>query len=266
MDKGISFYFGYKMDKDLRGKLIAKAGFNAVITNQDPRFEANGTIDKQMKIFKENNLKVSSLHNQYKAEELENFWKDNEIGKRLEKTLIFDIETAHKYGFKCVVVHMIGEFNEVGKARLFRVLDECEKNNVFLAVENINFQHPLFEIFENIHHPFLKFCYDSGHNNCFDKDLDYLEKFGDKLVCLHLHDNNGLRDQHTLNRFGTIDWDKIASRLAKLDLTNISLDYELLMYDNAEKQNAEECLKEAYAQSLELESLIEKHKKSMVKK
>lgn len=261
MDKGICFYFGYNVDKFESGKLIAESGLNTVMTCADPRFiNENGDMDTQMQIFKENGLKVSSLHNQYRTEELENFWRDNKIGEKLEKTLILDIKTAKKYGFKCVVVHMMGEFNDFGKARLLRVLNECEKNNVYLAIENIDHEHPLTEIFENVHHPYLKFCYDSGHNNCFDKDFDYLSKYGDKLVCLHLHDNNGTRDQHTLNRYGTIDWNKLAQKLARLDLSNISLDYELLFYEG-KKPEVHECLREVYNQACELERLINKYKK-----
>lgn len=262
MDKGISFYFGYNIDKFESGKMIAESGLNTVMTCADPRFNSqNGDIDTQIQIFKANGLKVSSLHNQYRTDELENFWKDNAIGEKLERTLILDIETAKKYGFKCVVVHMMGEFSNFGKTRLLRILSECEKNNVYLAVENIDFEHPFIEIFENVHHPYLKFCYDSGHNNCFDKDFDYLSKYGDKLVCLHLHDNNGIRDQHTLNQFGTIDWDKLAQKLAKLDLSNISLDYELLFYDDNKKPEVHECLKTVYKQACELEKLIDKYKK-----
>lgn len=260
MDKGITFYFGYDIEKTKRAKLISECGFNTVMTNQDPRFvNQNGTIEEQIEIFKNNNLKVSSLHNQYKTEELTFFWQDCLIGDKLEETLIFDIETAHKYGFKCVVVHTMGKFNEIGKNRLLRILDVCEKNNVFLAIENIDYQQPILDIFKNINHPYLKFCYDSGHNNCFDRDFDYLSNFGDKLICLHLHDNNGLRDQHTLNRFGTINWTALAQKLSKLDLSNVSLDYELLMYEG-EKPNEIECLKETFNQACDLEKMINQFK------
>ena len=130
---------------------------------------------------------------------------------------------------------------------------------MFLAVENINYQKPFIDIFDNIDHLYLKFCYDSGHNNCFDPDFDYLEKYGDKLICLHLHDNNGIQDQHTLNKFGTIDWNKIAKKLAKLNLDNISLDYEILMYGGI-KVSEDECLKETFKQAVELEYLVNKYK------
>ena len=257
MNKGITFYYGYKIDYKERVKLISEAGFDAVMTNPDDRFLAqNGTMEEQIELFKKFNLKPTSLHNQYKTPELPNFWLEGEIGDRLEKTLIGDILTAKKYGFRCVVVHMVGKYSKVGEERLLRVLKECEKNNVALAVENIDTQDPIIDIFKNVSHPYLKFCYDAGHNNCFDPEYDYLEKYGDKLVCLHLHDNNGKADEHTLNKFGTIDWDNIAKKFAKIKhIEDVSLDYELLMY-GGQRVSADECLKETFKQAVELEQKI----------
>ena len=263
MKKGISFYFGYNTNIHSRGKMIKAAGFDCVMANQDPRLNVhNGNFETQIKIFKKNNLEGSSLHNQYKTEELENFWLDNDVGKRLEETLKLDILAAQKYGFKCVVVHMMGNFSEFGKLRLLRILDLCEECNVFLAVENIDYKQPFKDIFDNISHPYLKFCYDSGHNNCFDPEIDYLSLYGDKLVCLHLHDNNGKSDEHTLNEYGTINWQEIARKLAKLDTDNLSLDYEMLFYSDIEIELSDmECLKEIYKQACELESMILEYKK-----
>ena len=262
MKKGISYYYGYKVDKNERAKKIKQAGFDCVITNQDPRFdEQNGTMTEQVETFDKYGLEISSLHNQYKTEELPNFWLDNEIGEKLEKTLIHDILTAQKYKIKCVVVHMLGEYSEFGEKRLKRILKTCAETGVYLAVENIDEKRPFLDIFENIDDPYLRFCYDSCHNNCFDPEIDYLGKYGKKLVCLHLHDNSGFYDDHTLNRFGTIDWDKLAQKLATLDTSNLVLDYEMIMNKNKEKVTADEVLAETYKQAVELEKMIEKYKK-----
>lgn len=262
MKKGISFYYGYNTPKEERAKLIKDIGFDCVMTNQDERFNnENGTIEEQMELFKQNGLGVSSLHNRYISAELHNFWEDNAEGERLEKVLVSDILAAKKYGFKCVVVHMIGNYSKVGEERLKKILDLCRETNIYLAVENINYPKIFFDIFENIHDPYLKFCYDSGHNNCFDPEYDYLENFKDKLVCLHLHDNSGKADDHTLKKFGTIDWDKIARKLAKIDLTNVSLDYEMLMhqkYGATELEVLQETIKEA----TELEEKINYYKQN----
>ena len=149
----------------------------------------------------------------------------------------------------------MGKYSKTGEKRLFRILKLCEEVNVYLAIENIDYQQPFEDIFKNITHPYLKFCYDSGHNNCFYPEIDYLEEYGDKLVCLHLHDNNGKSDQHTLNKFGTINWDNLAKKLSKLNLTDVSLDYELLLYSN-DNVTLDECLKETFKQAKELEEKI----------
>ena len=261
MKKGISHFYGYNLDKDLRTGFIKEIGFDSVITNQDPRFnDSNGTIEEQIQIFKKYGIEISSLHNQYKQSELPNFWIDNPVGDKLEKTLKFDIDTAARYNIKCVVVHMEGEYSEFGEKRLLRILDYCREKNVALAVENIDCKRPFKDIFEKNDHPNLRFCYDSGHNNCFDPEIDYLEKYGDKLICLHLHDNNGLEDEHTLNKFGTIDWDKIARELAKLNTDNLVLDYEMIMCAHKDEVSADECLRETYRQACELEKMIEYYK------
>ena len=123
MNKGISFYFGYDIEYKKRSRMIKDAGFDCVITSADKRFnESNGTIKQQVKIFNKVGLKVSSLHMRYNELELVNFFFNNKIGDKLEKTLINDLKLAKKYGFNCVVVHLEGEFNEVGKERIKRIL------------------------------------------------------------------------------------------------------------------------------------------------
>ncbi len=261
MRKGISFYFGYYDEEcpEKYARLISSTGFDSVITNADPKYSGqNGTIEEQIELFKKYNLKPSSLHSQYNKAELPDFWKDTPLGDKLEETLKQDILTAKKYGFTCVVVHMLGEYNKIGEARLLRVLDLCKETNIPLAIENISQNEVFFEIFKHIDNSYLKFCFDSGHNNCFSPEFDFLENYKDKLICLHLHDNMGKADEHTLNRFGTINWDKIAKTLASID-RDISLDYEMIMYSK-HGVGMEECVTETFQQALELEAKILQYK------
>jgi len=261
MNKGISFYFGYKIKNKQRAKMIKDAGFDCVITTADKRFDKqNGTIRKQVKLFKKVGLKLSSLHMRYNDPELKNFFENNKIGDQIEKDVIKDLKVAKKYGFTCVVVHMKEEFSDIGVERLKRILKVCEELDIPLAIENIDYQYLFVKIFETIDHKYLKFCYDSGHNNCFDKYFDYLEKYKDKLICLHLHDNDGSDDLHTLNKYGNIDWEDVAKKLAKCN--EVNLDYELLMNVKG-AFDAERALKECYKQACELENMILKFKEEI---
>ncbi|MBP3620008.1 MAG: sugar phosphate isomerase/epimerase [Clostridia bacterium] len=258
MYKGISFYFGYDIPIKERARMIANVGFSSVITNADKKLVCqNDRIEKQVKVFKEMGLHCSSLHMRYNREDLPHFFKKDKIGKKLEKNLKKDLKIAKKYGFSCVVVHLAGEISFEGVERFKRILNVAEKVRVPLALENLIDLNPLFYFLDNFKSEYVKFCYDSGHNNAFNKEVDLLEKYGDRLVCVHLHDNDGKDDLHGLNRFGTIDWQDMAKKLAK---TNLScLDYELLPR-SINGLSAQETLVEGMKQANELEEMIMKEK------
>ena len=260
-NKGICLYFGYPLKKDEYARAIKNHGFDCVITIADKNLDwKNGTIRRQVKNCKKNNLKLSSLHMSYFGKDLTKFWEEGRYGDRLEKNLVKDVKIAHKYGFNSVVVHLKGEPNIIGFERIKRVLAYCEKYNIPLALENIGHFKTLKATFDNIKSEYLKFCFDIGHQNCYEPEIDNLEYFGDKLIALHLHSNMGKRDEHTLNKYGNVDWENFAKRLSKLN-PDINLDYEILMHTR-HCEYYEEVLSEVYTQACELEQMIEKYRKS----
>lgn len=275
MKKGISYYYGFSGNPNIRAEKIAKAGFDCVITCFDKKLnKENGTAKCQVKQLKEHKLLPSSLHMRYKTSELMYFWQNCKIGNKQEKSLIKDVKLAKKYGYSCVVVHLFGEPNQIGYDRLKRVLKVCEKVNIPLAIENIDDQNCFLKTFENVKSDYMLFCYDAGHNHLFDPDFDYLTKFKDKLICLHLHSNYGEnitdeqmaelnntkkdKDLHTLNKYGDIDWDEIAKKLAQVP-REINLDYEILLKAH-KNETEEEVLSEVYKQACELENMIKLYK------
>ena len=277
MNKGICFHFGYvykNIEKQVRD--IKEAGFDCVMDTADPNFKhENGSNGKRFKLFKKYGLKFSSLHMRYKKEDLPYFWQDHKIGNKIEKDIIKDLKVAKKYGFNSVVVHLRGETGEIGLDRIKRILSICQKLNVPIALENLNDNNNCLEYcFNNIKSDYLKFCFDSGHWNAFSPEIDYLDKYSDKLVALHLHDNlgpnrkeedlKGLKcksqslDMHTLNKYGNIDWDFIAKKLASVN-HEINLDYEVMMVYR-KTETAQQTLKIVCKQAKELEKLIMKYK------
>lgn len=259
MNKGISFYWGFNIPAEERCKILKQIGFDCIITNADKKFDKqNSSIYKQIRLLKKHNLKLSSLHMRYTPGKLPYFWTKSLKGYLMEKRLLNDIKYAKKFGFSCVVVHVKGKPNDTGLQRIERALKLCSKLNIDLAIENTENIACFTYIFDNIHHKHLKFCYDSGHHHCFHPEIDYLSLYGDKLVCLHLHDNMGDNDSHTLNKYGNIDWDDVAKKLASIDF-NGNLDYELLCPTGDE--NCEEVAHEVYRQACELEEKITRYKK-----
>ena len=49
-------------------------------------------------------------------------------------------------------------------------------------------------------------CFDSGHNNVYTKDFKILDYANGKIFVVHLHDNNGFKDEHCTIGEGTINW------------------------------------------------------------
>ncbi len=259
MKKGISFYWGFEQNIEYRAKLLSEIGFDCVITNADKKFnKQNGNIKQQIKLFNKYNLELSSLHMRYNPQDLPYFWTKSLKGKALERDLIKDVKLAHKYGVKNVVVHVKGIPATIGIYRLNRVLKVCERYNINIAIENTENLACFYYVFDNIKHNNLKFCYDAGHANCFHPEIDFLKDFGNSLVCLHLHDNMGKNDYHTLNKYGSINWDKLAQQLAEINF-NGSLDYETLMVVKG-NETIQEVAKEVYEQACELDNLIRKYK------
>ena len=89
-----------------------------------------------------------------------------------------------------------------------------------LALENSVYAQYVHFLLRNIKSSCLGFCYDSGHENAFTPNEDYLSEYGDILVALHLHDNDGKNDLHMLplQPNGTIDWNDKVSKLRKTAL------------------------------------------------
>jgi sugar phosphate isomerase/epimerase len=105
---------------------------------------------------------------------------------------------------------------------LRKSLDElapfAEECGVKIALENMgndNFE-AIDVLFSEYGPDFLGLCYDSGHGNIDQgRGLDYLDQYKDRLISIHLHDNDGTGDQHNLLFSGTVDWIRLSRILAE---------------------------------------------------
>lgn len=255
MKKGISFYWGFNQKPEDSARIIKEVGFDCVITSTDEKYKhQNGSLRSQVKLLKKYNIELSSLHGWYDIKKSRQLWIKGFRGYLIYKRLISDVKKAYKYGFNSVVVHLYGTPSEVGLNRIRKVLKVCEKVKVPIAIENIKSRDCFEYVFKNIDSKYLKFCYDIGHNNAFDKDFDYIKYYGDKLICLHLHDNMGEKDDHTLNKYGSINWEKFAKKLKEINY-NGNLDFEILMHVRKD-ENFMNVAKTVLKQAKELEKMI----------
>jgi sugar phosphate isomerase/epimerase len=113
---------------------------------------------------------------------------------------------------------------------LREVLPLCEKLDVLLALENANpmpkdseFSYlgdninDLKHIFDKLRSPMIKLCLDVGHANTNEGPAKYIEVFAHKIAVAHIHDNNGIYDEHLAIGMGTINWIFLAEKFKKID-------------------------------------------------
>lgn len=145
------------------------------------------------------------------------------------------IEASSIIGIEQIVMHPIDE-DGTGDAkhmkRLFdgnveyfsKYADILEKYNVGMAVEtltNVFKLHynglkrqfgdnpgDLINLVDKIGSEKIGICLDTGHLNTMGlfHIADTVRNFGKRLKALHLHDNDGILDQHYLPFMGTINW------------------------------------------------------------
>ena len=114
--------------------------------------------------------------------------------------------------------------------QLNRIIAECERHTVNIALENVvpiprgsefyllgdcvqDFRY----IFSEIDSDCLKFCLDTGHANMAEGVVEYIQNFAEKLVCIHYHDNNKNNDEHLPVGNGSISWPDVVRELHRIE-------------------------------------------------
>jgi sugar phosphate isomerase/epimerase len=244
-------WFEYKLSKEKYFELIKYVGFDGVTlwwddSFGDDDFRSNPALARNAGLFVENIHAPFSLTN--------NIWLDNHEGNCLVESHLKQIEDCAEYEIPAMVVHLSSGnepplFNERGLDRIKRIVEKAERNNIKIAFENLRKVEYLEYVLRHIPSPYAGFCYDSGHHHCWSPDVDLLTKYGDRLMAMHLHDNNGSGDQHRLPFDGTIDWASIMKQIkhtgytgalaleaANIGYENLSSDeFFKLMYERAER-------------------------------
>ena len=96
--------------------------------------------------------------------------------------------------------------NKLGLKRLEKIIHKAEDNKVQIAFENLENIDNLDMVLNTFQSSYVGFCYDSCHHQNYAPDIDLLNKYGNQLMALHLHDNGGKYNQHQLPFDGNIDW------------------------------------------------------------
>lgn len=213
-------YFGYNLSPKERMKAIKQAGFDGVILLWADYFDSDY---RDFPKYAENEgLYVENVHAPYMQANY--IWDDTITGQEYKNHIIRCIEDCSVYNIPTLVMHPINGItplpqNSIGIERFKIIIEAAEKFNINIAIENQGNPEYIDLVFRNIQSNRLYFCFDSGHENFYSPHHDLLDLYGDKLIALHLHDNNGQEDTHALPFTGNVNWERISNRLRKINYT-----------------------------------------------
>ena len=245
-------------------RLVKNSGFDAV----SPEWQADGSHLAYIEAARDCGLELQSLHAPFgKAKDM--WGMDEEKGRAAVQELMDCLHDCAEHGIPVMVAHTYIGFHDhtptpEGLKRYAEVVLEAQKCGVKIALENTEgeeYLHALMAHFAD--HEAVGFCWDSGHEMCYNHSQDLLACYGDRLMITHLNDNLGIRDfegeitwlddLHLLPFDGIADWDDAAQRLKRArcpEILNFELGkkskpgrHENDLYD---RMTAEEYLAECY--------------------
>ena len=224
---GISVSNSYGVPVPELVRLVGRTGFDAV----SPEWEENDDFAETAEAARESGLAIQSLHGPFDV--AAKMWSaDTDDSEEAMRKLLLSLETCKQYSIPVMVVHVWMGFDNIpapnseGFENFGKLVKKAEEYGVKIAFENTEGDEFLFALMEHFDgNGNVGFCWDSGHEMCYNHSMDLLARFGDRLIMTHLNDNLGISrfdgktywtdDLHLLPFDGIADWDYNVARMKK---------------------------------------------------
>ncbi len=232
-------------------KLFHKTGFEGFFTE----WKSGTPVEEYAALAKELGMIYQSIHAPFNKSD--DMWHgDDALAEIAINELIECVNVCAKNGVEIMIAHTYIGFddnrlpNEKGLERYGRVVKEAEKLGVKIAFENTEGEEYLAALMEYFKdNKNVGFCWDSGHEMCYNRSQDLLALYGDRLIATHLNDNLGIKDfggrifwhddLHLLPFDGIADWDNIAERLDRCGFDGI-MTFELNLNSKPDRHENDE--------------------------
>jgi sugar phosphate isomerase/epimerase len=154
-------------------------------------------------------------------------WNEGELGEQVTHELIECVKDCATHNVPVMVIHPFIGFEdhdptEVGLANFGKIIEAADSLGVRLGFENVEGEEYLAAIFARYAgHLSLGFCFDTGHELCYNRGKDMLAEYGHALCHTHFNDNVGVTgedifwtdDLHLVMGDGIADWAGIMRRI-----------------------------------------------------
>lgn len=264
---GISLSREYPVAAAEAVAMLAACGFEAV----SPVWQKPEPLQEIFAAAKAHGLMLQSLHAPFGK--TVSLWHPNEHTEATVQTILKALDACREHGIPTLVMHAWIGFGDTFPedapdfSRFDAIVSHAENSGVQIAFENTEgeaYLHALMAHFEGC--KAVGFCWDAGHEMCYNRSRDILGQYGDRLLMTHLNDNLGIRDfggsitstddLHLLPYDGIADWKYNVVRLKKARKQEI-LNFELLRIskpgrhenDKYEAMPLEQYFAEAYSRA-----------------
>lgn len=241
MELGVSSMIFEYDDLITRLPIMRKEGvFYVEIRGYPPRvdYRDKGYLKKLRDALVENNIKIHSYHLPFHPENgFDISLADkNKVNYAIDEIKL-SLDAMLYLGGKTAVLHPgdIIDPLETKEERcnrsmesIGRILEFCEKIGVQLAIENmlpgkvgerVSDVQNLISVFDS---EYIGICFDTSHANVVSHDApNEIKGCSDKLLTIHVSDNNGEKDQHYLPFNGNIDWRSFWRELNNLNYKGV---------------------------------------------
>lgn len=265
-------------------KLFKTTGFEGFAIDLSDR---NADAAKLAAIGEEENMIISYLHAPFNKSD--DMWADGELGDIALSELLDCLETCSHLEIPSMVAHTFIGFDsdntptQIGIERYGALAVRANELGVKLALENTEGEEYLAALMKNLKGiPSVGFCWDTGHELCYNYGKDLTALYGDNLAVTHINDNLGIRsfdgkityidDLHLLPFDGITDWNSVAERLVKCGFDG-PLSFELTTKskpgrhenDKYAAMSVESFISEAYSRACRVANLVIKERKEQAK-
>ena len=263
-------------------KLFKKTGFEGFAIDMSGR---NVDPSPLAKLAKDEDMFVEYIHAPFNKSD--DMWTDGEIGDIAVKELLEHLEICAGLEIPIMVAHTFIGFDsdniptQTGIEHYGMLAKRAGELGVKLALENTEGEEYLFALMDAFKgEKSVGFCWDTGHELCYNRGRDLMAMYGDRLLVTHLNDNLGVKDYdgkityiddlHLLPFDGIADWNSIAVKLAECRFDG-PLTFELNTIskpgrhenDKYSDMPIERYIAEAYNRACRVAALFIKAKESM---
>lgn len=182
---------------------------------------------------------------------------DEAFTKRRFDELITALKNSSYLGVRNIIIHpcqhlryYTGEnteaLYEMNLEFYARLIPYCEEYGITVCTENMwqcygdskriwdstcSRAEEFVRYVDGIGSPFVKACVDIGHTVLVGENpVKMITALGNRVAALHVHDNDGIRDEHTVPFHGIVKWNEVAKALKDIGYSGeITLETEGFM-------------------------------------